>query len=444
MVARLPAFEPGGAADARARARAFSADRPPVPGRDALGITEELGARPSRCATRSGCGSTDRRAMRPPAPPWSTSTAAGSSPATSTPRTSAACASPTTAAAWSCRSTTASRPSTATPPRSTTATRRSAGPRAAAPALGVDPERIGVAGASSGGNLAAAPRSSPAIAAGRRWRSSCLVYPTLDDRMQTASAGFVGTPMVDGSDVARCWDYYLGDDRAEVSPYAAPGRAADLAGLPPAYVMTAELDPLRDEGLRYATATPRSGRERRAPSVRRRLPRLRPLPHCDLTTCARRAGRLGGRRHQHQIVKHVLRGGTMKRLRTLLVVVGLVVAVCGGQRGARARPVERRGAEGHGGRCHGQGDPASRWKPTSTTRSCPASSRASSMACRAGAKYLNSKAGGGGVAGRKLVVDFIDSKLNPNEARNGVITACRTTSPWSARRRCSCRPSTTR
>ena len=40
------------------------------------------------------------------------------------------------------------------------------------------------------------------------------------------------------------------------------------------------------------------------------------------------------------------------------------------------------------------------------------------------AKYLNSKAGGGGLAGRKLVVDFIDSKLNPNQARNGVITAC--------------------
>jgi hypothetical protein len=40
------------------------------------------------------------------------------------------------------------------------------------------------------------------------------------------------------------------------------------------------------------------------------------------------------------------------------------------------------------------------------------------------AKYLNSKAGGGGVAGRKLVVDFIDSHLNANDSRNGVITAC--------------------
>jgi hypothetical protein len=43
---------------------------------------------------------------------------------------------------------------------------------------------------------------------------------------------------------------------------------------------------------------------------------------------------------------------------------------------------------------------------------------------RAGAKYLNSAAGGGGVAGRKVVVDFIDSKLSPNDARNGAITAC--------------------
>jgi hypothetical protein len=43
---------------------------------------------------------------------------------------------------------------------------------------------------------------------------------------------------------------------------------------------------------------------------------------------------------------------------------------------------------------------------------------------KAGAKYLNSKAGGGGVAGRKVVVDFIDSKLSANDARNGVITAC--------------------
>ena len=46
------------------------------------------------------------------------------------------------------------------------------------------------------------------------------------------------------------------------------------------------------------------------------------------------------------------------------------------------------------------------------------------VGAEAAAKFLNSKAGGGGIAGRKVVVDFIDSKLNANESRNAVITAC--------------------
>jgi acetyl esterase/lipase len=48
------------------------------------------------------------------------------------------------------------------------------------------------------------------------------------------------------------WDQYLGKERNHVSPYAAPARAEDLSGLPPAYVMTCEHDPLRDEGILYA------------------------------------------------------------------------------------------------------------------------------------------------------------------------------------------------
>jgi acetyl esterase/lipase len=49
------------------------------------------------------------------------------------------------------------------------------------------------------------------------------------------------------------WKHYLGPDhRGEPSPYAAPARATDLAGLPPAYVSTMEFDPLRDEGILYA------------------------------------------------------------------------------------------------------------------------------------------------------------------------------------------------
>jgi acetyl esterase/lipase len=48
------------------------------------------------------------------------------------------------------------------------------------------------------------------------------------------------------------WNHYLGVKRDYVSNYAAPGRSTDLSDLPPAYVMTAEFDPLRDEGNAYA------------------------------------------------------------------------------------------------------------------------------------------------------------------------------------------------
>jgi acetyl esterase/lipase len=49
------------------------------------------------------------------------------------------------------------------------------------------------------------------------------------------------------------WQAYLGPGHdGNTSPYAAPARAVSLAGLPPAYVMTCEFDPLRDEGIEYA------------------------------------------------------------------------------------------------------------------------------------------------------------------------------------------------
>jgi acetyl esterase/lipase len=47
------------------------------------------------------------------------------------------------------------------------------------------------------------------------------------------------------------WRHYLGPDPGEVSPYAAPARAVDLSGLPPAFISTMEFDPLRDEGIIY-------------------------------------------------------------------------------------------------------------------------------------------------------------------------------------------------
>ena len=128
--------------------------------------------------------------------------------------------------------------------------------------LGVDPRRVGVAGSSAGGALAAAvalmarDRGGPALA------FQLLNYPVIDDRMQTPSMrAFDATPLWTSAATADMWQYYLGDPgkRGDVSPYAAPGRCADLSGLPPAYVLTAELDPLRDEGIAYASRLMEAG-----------------------------------------------------------------------------------------------------------------------------------------------------------------------------------------
>ncbi|TQS25419.1 alpha/beta hydrolase [Microbispora sp. KK1-11] len=120
-----------------------------------------------------------------------------------------------------------------------------------AASLGVDPARVAVGGGSAGGGLAAGlallarDRGGPAIA------FQLLLCPALDDRLLTWSATrFTGTPAFDSRAAAQMWPLYLPAGR--VSPYAAPSRADDLTGLPPAYVLTAEYDPLRDEAVDYA------------------------------------------------------------------------------------------------------------------------------------------------------------------------------------------------
>ncbi len=115
---------------------------------------------------------------------------------------------------------------------------------------GVDPARLAVHGQSAGGGLAAATALLARDRGGPGLAFQSLGIPELDDRLETPSmVAFTDTPMWSRAQAAKSWEYYLGGNPAD--QYAAPARAEDLAGLPPAYVVTCELDPLRDEGITY-------------------------------------------------------------------------------------------------------------------------------------------------------------------------------------------------
>jgi acetyl esterase/lipase len=131
-----------------------------------------------------------------------------------------------------------------------------------AAALGVDPERIALTGASAGGGLAAATALLARDRGGPPVCFQMLHIPELDDRLETPSMRkFVDSPLWNRPLAVKSWQFYLGDLAAkdDVPIYAAPARATDLAGLPPAYVSTAENDPLRDEGIAYASAMLQAG-----------------------------------------------------------------------------------------------------------------------------------------------------------------------------------------
>jgi acetyl esterase/lipase len=126
--------------------------------------------------------------------------------------------------------------------------------------LGLDPQRLGIGGASVGGNLAAAITHIARENGAPSLRFQLLVYPPLDYRADTASMRETTDPVFfDGNDVAWCWGHYLARDEDGESPLASPLRAADLRGLPPALLITAERDPLRDEGELYAARLAAAG-----------------------------------------------------------------------------------------------------------------------------------------------------------------------------------------
>ncbi|GBG37683.1 alpha/beta hydrolase [Mycobacterium montefiorense] len=122
--------------------------------------------------------------------------------------------------------------------------------------LAIDPQRIAIQGTSAGGGLSAALALLARDRGGPHIAFQYLSVPELDDRLTTASmTDFTDTPMWSRPRAIISWDSYLGTGRAgadDVSIYAAPSRATDLAGLPPAYVSVMHFDPLRDEGVAYS------------------------------------------------------------------------------------------------------------------------------------------------------------------------------------------------
>ncbi len=119
----------------------------------------------------------------------------------------------------------------------------------------IDPQRIGLAGASGGGGPAAATALMVRDRHAPRPRSLSLLYPMLDDRLETPSSFEPTAEIVFARpDIRLAWAAVLGErlGAADVHPYSAPGRATDLTDLPDTFVAVAQLDLLRDEGIDFA------------------------------------------------------------------------------------------------------------------------------------------------------------------------------------------------
>lgn len=126
--------------------------------------------------------------------------------------------------------------------------------------LGADPTRLAVGGDSAGGNLAAVVTQLAKDMGGPAIKFQLLVYPVTDHGFGTSSyqenaEGYLLTK----ASMEWFWGHYLNHEGEGAHPKASPLRASDLSGLPPAWVITAEFDPLRDEGEAYAAALRAAG-----------------------------------------------------------------------------------------------------------------------------------------------------------------------------------------
>jgi acetyl esterase len=111
-----------------------------------------------------------------------------------------------------------------------------------------------VAGDSSGANFAAVAARRARDGGGPELALQVLIYPVTDHDFSRASYLEHGASglLVGRADMEWFWNHYVADVAQRDDPDASPLQAVSLAGLPPAYVLIAEFDPLRDEGRAYA------------------------------------------------------------------------------------------------------------------------------------------------------------------------------------------------
>lgn len=122
--------------------------------------------------------------------------------------------------------------------------------------LGIDPSRVLIAGGSAGGGLAAGVSLLARDRKGPKLLGQVLVCPMIDDRNETVSSHQVdGIGSWDRLTNIMAWGCLLGDKAGsdEVSIYAAPARATDLSGLPPAFIDCGSVEVFRDEDVAYAS-----------------------------------------------------------------------------------------------------------------------------------------------------------------------------------------------
>ncbi len=127
--------------------------------------------------------------------------------------------------------------------------------------LGADPRRVAVAGDSAGGNLTAVVCRLARDAGDPMPSLQWLIYPVTDQRGQARSRSLLGDGfLLTKHDMDWFTDSYLRDSGLDrTDPIVSPLLADDLSGLPPALVITAGFDPLRDEGEQYAVKLQEAG-----------------------------------------------------------------------------------------------------------------------------------------------------------------------------------------